>query len=532
MKKIFPFKESVISRGVFALLWIGILGLWQSPMAWSSSRWDHIYELETIGFLKPWDNVDGLFAEYVGAVYKEYFSHQSRFILNDLSKTDFILSQSKLPYRKVIQDPEILGQLVRTTHTESLLRTQIIKEGHQYSFTIDWLHSPLMDQLATIQFSIDEPTEGSGLELDFMSAPLKMQLNQLFEQVPFYGTVTGRDQQELTVDLGAAHTLDKDNILIIGTIEDVRKHPQLNKIVDWKLIQTGKAKVSQVDENMAFGKIIEEEPGQRISRLQKILRIEKPVLLAGGKNKNLETQDSPAHSPETSQLRPRLGWVSASFGAGNSNWQFSLPSSSVSNLGGGMSLNSNVGGELWVTKDWFIDLSFGYSFWSFSQQDAGSGTLSAASQNGGVPGSLFKASFNFGYSYLVTGDFFGPKGWVKLGYKSNDYNLPSSTTEWTGPTIFNSVFLGIGGNVPIRRNWGAQVDFNYRVFSLVTQSWTGGSVTGSSDFQLQVAGYYRMNPRMSILAEFGFQANGAQFSNGASFNQNIMTFGPTFLYYF
>src|SRR4051812_30100064 len=96
---------------------ICLLLLFAAP-ARASSELDRAYALETVGFLRAWDNVDGLFADYVGAAYKDYFARQSRFVLQDLSRADYVLNKSKLPYNKVIEDHEILTQLARSMRSE------------------------------------------------------------------------------------------------------------------------------------------------------------------------------------------------------------------------------------------------------------------------------------------------------------------------------------------------------------------------------------------------------------------------------
>jgi hypothetical protein len=383
----------------------------------------------------------------------------------------------------------------------------------------------MMDQMASVSFTLDEPSEGSTFEKNRIAEPLKAHLSRLFEQVPFLGTVTGRDNNSIVINLGLSSRLSQGDTIVIGSIDEVRKHPKLKTTVDWRLTRTGKAEIQQIEENMAFCKILEEEPGHEISRFQKVVRIEKPLLVQ-------VPEQAPATLNEPPSDPPRVGWMSASLAPGSSSWQFSSPQSSISNLGGGIAMAANASAEVWLTKEWFFDLSFGYSGWGFSQKDAASGTLTTVSANGGVGASVFSTKLNFGYTYLATGDFFGPKGWLKLGYKTNALSLPSSLTEGTGPTTFGSVFLGIGGDVPIRGKWGVQADFNYRVFSSVSQSWVGGEANSSSDFQLQLGSYYRLTHRVNVLAQLIIQASGAEFSNGASLNQNVITFGPSLMYYF
>src|SRR4051812_43818557 len=101
----------------------GLLVLGSSGLARASAELDRRYSIETVGFLKSWDNVDGLFSEYVARAYREYFAHQSRFLVQDLGKADAILSHAKIPYAKLIDDPEVLLQLSRSARSQSILRT-------------------------------------------------------------------------------------------------------------------------------------------------------------------------------------------------------------------------------------------------------------------------------------------------------------------------------------------------------------------------------------------------------------------------
>ena len=66
---------------------------------------DRRYALQTVGFLRAWDNVDGLFADYVEKAYKNFFSKQSHYVLQDISRSDKILEKSDLPYSKLLNDP-------------------------------------------------------------------------------------------------------------------------------------------------------------------------------------------------------------------------------------------------------------------------------------------------------------------------------------------------------------------------------------------------------------------------------------------
>ena len=95
-------------------------------------------------------------ADYVANAYKNFFSHQSRFVLQDLSKADALLGKSKLPYYKVIDDADVLNQIARSMRSESIIRTKIYKEGTRYRFVIDWLHAVRMELIASETVVIEE----------------------------------------------------------------------------------------------------------------------------------------------------------------------------------------------------------------------------------------------------------------------------------------------------------------------------------------------------------------------------------------
>jgi hypothetical protein len=140
-------KERNIS-GTTSKLLFALFVILLAPSAFATTELDRQYALESVGFLPSWDNVDGLFTDYVASAYKDYFSKQSRFVVQDLSKSSDVLVHSKLGYQKAIEDKQVLSQLARSTHSQTLIRTHILKEGPQYRVAIEWLHAPKMEPIA------------------------------------------------------------------------------------------------------------------------------------------------------------------------------------------------------------------------------------------------------------------------------------------------------------------------------------------------------------------------------------------------
>jgi hypothetical protein len=493
--------------------------LLSAPDGRASPELDRKYSLERVGFLRAWDNVDGLFADYVRQAYTDFFAHQSRFVLQDLSKSDEILSKSKIPYSKVIEDPAILSQLARTLRSETIIRTRIRKEGPQYRFNLDWLHAPAMDVLATDTFALTEMQD--------VKASLQQALERLIAKVPLKGQVTGRDNNSVTVNMGTLSGIHRGDTLVIATLEEVKKHPLLHEIVDWRFATTGKVEVDQVDEAITFGRVTEEEEGHQIGRYQKVTQIIPRAAPTGPPildDKDKVNPDEP----------PRLGWVAGGVDFGSYSRQYSALNNTTGKTGGGFLLGAQADGQVWLNREWFAEFGLGYAFWPYSQQDL---KTNADSELSGATGGGLSYKADFGYTYLVSGEFFGPRGWIKVGYMSVSYDLAQDSDNLISPTVFRSVFLGIGGDLPIRDRFGALLNLDFGLFTFGKETTTpagalSGDFNSASGIQFFAGGYYRLNNRMTIRAGIGLTSHSVEFSKGASLSQKMITFAPALIYYF
>ena len=514
-------------------LFFALLILSSAP-AWANAELDRQYALETVGILRSWDNVDGLFADYVTAAYKSYFSHQSRFTLQDLSKTDVVLSNSKIPYNKLIEDEQILSQIARTMRSESIIRTKVYKEGAQYRFVIDWLHVPKIQLIATETFTLGDSSDhpgSSGMNgtIDFRVA-LEQAMERMVAKIPFQGNVTGRDGNSITVNIGEFNHIRKGDTLVIATLDEVKKHPLLKTIVDWRLVPTGKAVVDEVDEGMSFCKITDEEYGRQIGRFQKVVQI------IPAPEVNVQQQ---GHLEEESDIKkrydapPRLGFVAPGLFVGS----FSRTASTTADRkdGGGTLIGVTGEAQLWLTRDFFAGLGYTYGTASYTQTDTPAVATTTATTAATVASSLglTQIRLDVGYTFHQNADFFGTRGWVMLGYENTSYNLPVSATDLTTPTHVGSLFFGVGGDLPIRGDYGALIYLNFGLFNSGSQDNTFfGDSSGASSVDFFLGGYAKLKPRMTLRAGLTVMSQGMDFVNGATLTQKVIAFGPSLLFYF
>ncbi len=500
---------------------LGIVFLLGVPFAFANPELDRQFTLETIGALKTLDNVDGVFSEYVNTALEEYFSNQTRFHYQDISKASLVLTKSKIPYSKIVEDTEILKQISKSLRLESIIRTKILKEGSSYRFTLEWLHTPQMELMAAETFQLEEPSSGQPLASGDLRGAYQKALENMIRKVPFVGHVSGRDQNNVTINLGSNSPLNKGDILIISSLSEVKKHPLLKSITEWKFSPIGKLRIEQIESGLAFCEIIEEEPGKQISKYQKITEV---IPLPIATRKDTPEQEMPQQKP------PSLGWGNGGLWIGSFSRQYSTQNGASGFSGSSFLYGAKIEGQLWLTRDWFSELSFGYGLSSYSQKNLATGTATLA---GAVSQTAFHFRGDVGYNYYLHGDLYGPRVWARAGYKGTSYSLPASLTEFTSPVSFKSPFVGVGGEIPIRDKYIVKMGFDLGVFvSAKETTATLGTITSATDISFYIGGSYRMEPKMTLNLGLEVLSHGADYSDQSSLTQKIVSVGPSLIYYF
>jgi hypothetical protein len=516
------FKTSLrsFSGRVAVLIATGVLSPSFVSTANASPELDRQYSLSSIGVLRAWDNVDGLFGDLITKSFTEHLAPQSRFVVQDLSKANAAMQNSKLPYSKVIEDPAILTQLAKTFRLDSFLRTKAYKEGPHYKFTIDWVHAQKLQILASETVEIEEPFRGEGKlgSAEFRSA-LTDALDRMIAKVPFKGAVTGRDQTAVTVNLGESSGISKGDTLIFATLDDVKYHPLLKTVVDWRLTPTGRAIVDEVDDGIAFAKIDTEEYGRQIQRFQKVVQIipAPENVKIDSKSLDLEEMEKKAQEP------PRIGYLSPGLLLGSTTRDAST------DTGSGFLYGAKGEIQAWMTSDFFADLRLAYGAASYTQKNATTG----ATRVEGIDLSLSQFRIAGGYFYHVTPNFFGPKGWIKFGYQSTSYSLPRNTTAQTGNVSYSGLFLGVGGDLPVRKDYGLILDVDFGLFGSGTEeSSFFGTSTGGSSVNFFAGGYAWINSKLKAQVGLDFKSNSIDFVTGGSISNKTLAISPSLLFYF
>lgn len=496
--------------------------LFSSLTSNASPENDRLYALESLSWIKPVDNVDGIFNDFVDETFDKYFARQTRFQIKKLGNTNAILGNSKIPYYKLANDPDVLRKVSRQFKVESLLRTKIAREGTSYRFQIEWIYGPRGDILAQQEFRYYDTAGEKGIKGSDLPEALNKALDELIKKLPFLGQITGVEGDTVTVNMGRNQGVSVKEIMTIFTLKALKRHPLERTIEEWSWEPVGKVQIDQVEESITFGKIIFTEPGMTFDRYQKV----REILPAPAEKEN--KKQSKIDSLEN---MPRIGWVAGNVGIGSYSREVGYPATSGSSGfgGGGLTESLQVDSQLWLNSRWIVQGSLGTALINYHAKNLATGADLGSSYSG----TNFNIRVAGGYAFYPAKTIFDPIGWVHAGYRSTSYTLTKNVVQGAGSSSFGSFFIGLGGEVPVNEEFSAQMGFDLGLIRSFDESDLAFGDTGStSDLMFTIGGSYRYTEKIFFRALFIVNSQSADFKDGHSISQKTFSLMPSVMYYF
>lgn len=478
---------------------------------------DRIYQLDTLACLKVVDNVDGVFGDYMDEQFTKYFSNQNRFVQKKLKGLDEVLNNSSKP-NDLLKQPEILKKISQKFKIENLIRTHVYKENDSYRFVLEWIYAPKGDVLSSVEFRYEDPQKEQGLRGSELPNAIKKGLDDLIRKLPFLGQVTGIDGDLITVSVGHNQNLKPRDVVVLYTLQSLKRHPLLNTVEEWKWQRVGRAEVQQVEESLSFARVIETEPSQSVIRFQKVREIEVAPPVAEAQKKSASKKDV-----------PRIGWAAGSVGVGNYARDVGIGGSASGRSGGGLSELFGIDSQIWLNSRFIVQASVQEALFKYSPKDL----VSAQALPGSYSGTGSEIRIAGGYSLFPMKTVYDPMAWVHLGYKSTSLSLPTSTSDFTADSSFTSLFIGVGGSLPINEDFGGQVSLDLGVLRGADSVNLGfGDANSSSDLSFSIAGTYHLQDQIFLRLMIKLSSESMDFISGQNVSQKMFSISPAVMYYF
>ncbi len=476
---------------------------------------DRVYQLETVAWLGASDNMDGVFSEFVEEQFQRHFSGQTRFTPKTLKGVAEILGKSGTRYRELIREPDLLKKISRKFEVESLIRTQVFKEGETYRFLIEWIYGPRAEVITQHEFRYVDEHKETGLAGSSLPGQFQRALETLVSKLPFLGQVTGVEGDTLTASLGRNAGIKPGDLLVISTLQSVRRHPVLGTIEEWRWQAIGRARVEQVEESLCFAKVVETESNQNVIRNHKI--------------REIVSAPPPQRVRESEEVFiARSGWVAGNAGAGIYARETSDGTGGKTRGGSGLLGAFELDTQIWLNSRYLVQGSYETSLFKYAPTDLATGSAIGTS----VSGSHSRLRGALGASLLPMKSLFDPVAWIHAGYKSATHTLPT-TNDLTSKSSLDSVFVGVGGSFPVTPELLAQLDLDLGILRTADAADLGfGDASASSDLNFRLSGIYRINTHFFFRVMLNIASQSMDFTAGQSLSQKTFSLSPSLMYYF
>ncbi len=198
-------------------------------------------------------------------------------------------------------------------------------------------------------------------------------------------------------------------------------------------------------------------------------------------------------------------------------------------------------GQAWFTRAIFAGFSIGYGRFDYSQiYTTDEKPTPAAAQTA----TLMNYKIEAGYSFAFTSSFFGPKAHAKVGYRANDFSFALSNSEATGDISYDSLFLGVGGEIPLVEKISMKVDLGFGLINGETDKLLNAASSSSLDFSVFGAAVYHYKARLHFQLGVGLDLLGSDYtaalpgavapttSVAQSISHTVFTVVPSVIYLF
>lgn len=498
---------------------------------------DQELTIQKITFLPFVDNVSGIYAKPLTEHLADLLQKDKQWTLVDYP------SQAKTTPEEVYEKPDVVQNIYKKSGAQALVAGRISKGPNGITLR---LH--LFAGQSGYPLSSETLTDYGGFEI----SEVKTQLEELFmrmrHKLPYSGTLLSRRGQLVTINIGATLGLKENTEITAIQLMKVTRHPKFHFITSSETTIMGKILVTKVEDYLSFGQILSEReegvltPGTKVLVSEFVSYPLAPTTADGTALPGLQQRaDAPLaygeHPKEwTPEQAPTFGKVGIMFGLGSYDINNALSTQGVS--AGNQTVPSiHVGGEMWITQNWFA--SFGLKQYAFSVPNNLSG-----STPGKLNVSTLQTSLLGGYNFLVADDFWGPKIQLMMGMATIASTVDQSTPAAFNSMNFGGLNFGVAGMFPLETSQKKPFYLGGRLYYFLNPTVSESPTSSGSGSSAQISSFaatgdYRYSERMGIHMELMFDLMSASFSgagtrtpSASSASHTITTLAAGIEYYF
>lgn len=331
-------------------------------------------------------------------------------------------------------------------------------------------------------------------DIDLISQTARNWLDMYSKMIPYDAKLNGILGDQVTLDVGKGYPIQVGQTFVIKRLTNKKKHPLLNKIVDWDTEVLAEGKVFNISDNQALGMV-------KVYKTGKKLAVGDWVRLEEFRPEAAVTE---GFDDEKKEEPGKLGILSFALTGSSSSVDTSTPTGSKRVAGNLFGFDFR--GEGWITRQYFAALEVARSIGKMK------GT-SGSPEKDPVNTSFGEFKLTGGYKYLPIGFFYGPQIDIYGGYANYVFDLDYSANDGFGKGNISGLLLGVGANVPVNREYRFIVRADFIPFPQFEDSDSiFGSASSASALDLEIGLKYQYTTRMTLDGSIETFAGKAKFS--------------------
>lgn len=478
------------------------------------SEADDLITIQNLAVLPFSDNVQGIYSRPLEAHFLDNLQKRHRWDVTSANAVGPISTPEDLA-----DNPDQAKQLAAGLNADAFIATRVSKGPNGISIVMSLFLTK--DAKLFVRSNVKDLKR-------YDIADLKDQLNSLWArleaQIPYQGRILSRDNQRVTVNVGAKDGIQAGQVISVVQIISLQRHPKFNFLVSSEKEILGRVKILKVDDTLSFGTILaEKEKGAiaknaKISGLDFVTYPETGSYTDSGTAENLNARPdanvSFGENPTTwvPKKSPTFGQISARLG--DTLYGSAMNLSGVGDLKSSAYIAPNIfiDGELWVTNHINVHAGLRQALIPIKNPRSGASP-------GELNQQLTSYQFMIGYDFRLSPSLWGANVELLFGYQNYRLYVDSSTPQAYTTMTFTGFKFGISGQIPVTNDqvWAAGAElFMVLMPHLSETPVSSGDSNTPAINTFGLFGSRRIRDDLKLIGKLEFEQYSASFSGAGT----------------